>query len=833
MSELPNINLSGTLSQKAFKSRRINVTHNYPERESAELHGARIIQEYFTAKAKQNYSPAQVAAIKTKTGLYVDVSSLKGREFPIDKLEVTRSGIRICNVKTSGEKNDKEIVTTLFIPNAKEHVFLRKLEDYSKGVQEGKKNPANNDLVRSIEHINSAVMKSFWTDREELYPADFYAWCEIWLRVDHEDAEKIRATFIQICKDNGIATKDDFLTFPDRVVCVALISEKEINTIFQICDSLAEIRRVAEVDSFFTDIEPTEQKKWVDDLLSRVVLEPNNVALCILDTGVVNEHPLLSPLFPENSVHKARPYMSSTTDTNGHGTQMAGVAGYFDLGQSLGTQETIRIHHSLESVKLLGSQINEPELYGDYTKQAISTVEIAAPDKSRIVCLAVTAESTAVNDDGRASSWSAALDAISYGDDTTKRLILVSAGNVVIAEIEAAKYPNSCILHRVEDPAQSWNAITVGAYTEKISIESPYHQGYSPIASVGALSPFSATSRMWGAKWPIKPEILCEGGNAAINDQGSVDTCDSLCVLTTHHRPFERLFSTTNATSSAVAKASWMAAEIASKYPEYWPETIRALLVLSASWSNQMMRAFCPDTKIKRDVQTLLRTCGYGIADFDKAIHCSENAVNMIIQGELQPFEQRGGYCGFGQMHLHELPWPTDYLLNLREVSVKLKVVLSYFIEPGPGENGFNDKYRYPSCGLRFDVNTAGESREKFERRINVKMLEDQDNEDLETSKNDTRRWIIGEKGRSTGSLHCDIWMSTGAELCESNYIAVYPTSGWWRTRQHLKRCDSKIRYSLVVSLSTPKIDVQLYTQIMNIISIPVSIQVDPGNKRG
>jgi len=43
------------------------------------------------------------------------------------------------------------------------------------------------------------------------------------------------------------------------------------------------------------------------------------------------------------------------------------------------------------------------------------------------------------------------------------------------------------------------------------------------------------------------------------------------------------------ATSCATAKASWLAAQITYKYNNAWPETIRGLIVHSASWTEQMI----------------------------------------------------------------------------------------------------------------------------------------------------------------------------------------------------------------------------------------------------
>ena len=53
------------------------------------------------------------------------------------------------------------------------------------------------------------------------------------------------------------------------------------------------------------------------------------------------------------------------------------------------------------------------------------------------------------------------------------------------------------INHSVEDPGQAWNAITVGAYTDKVVIEDPSYEEFTPLAERGAVSPFSSTSVMW------------------------------------------------------------------------------------------------------------------------------------------------------------------------------------------------------------------------------------------------------------------------------------------------------------------------------------------------
>src|SRR5690606_14496091 len=126
------------------------------------------------------------------------------------------------------------------------------------------------------------------------------------------------------------------------------------------------------------------------------------------------------------------------------------------------------------------------------------------------------------------------------------------------------------------------------------------------------------------------------------------------------------------------------------------------------------------------------------------------------------------------EMHIHELPWPRDLLLNLGAMPVTLKVTLSYFIEPGPGEVGWKDRYRYPSCLLRFGVNGI-DSKETFLQRINAAVQE----EDVESDGGGVS-WTLGPNNRNKGSIHSDTWQTTAAQLATSNYIGVYPVIGWW-----------------------------------------------------
>ena len=91
--------------------------------------------------------------------------------------------------------------------------------------------------------------------------------------------------------------------------------------------------------------------------------------------------------------------------------------------------------------------------------------------------MAVTATDTI--DRGRPSSWSGRLDQLTSGvDDNNKRLFIVCAGNVTDKDI-ASRYPDAQLSDSIHDPAQSWNALTVGAYTEIDKIKDKSLQGFN------------------------------------------------------------------------------------------------------------------------------------------------------------------------------------------------------------------------------------------------------------------------------------------------------------------------------------------------------------------
>jgi len=764
----------------------------------------------------------------SRDGFYLEFKGESNFDLPINSLETRRSknpqkNIRLLNIR----KEENSTLATVYIPNEKSDYFLNKIDKY---LEEETKNdePKNKRLINNLRDVRSGMkLGSFWSDYKKELPSENSIWCEVWLS---STSNKVKDRFNNILNEQNISSDKNFIDFPERSVKLVFANKAELEKLTLLSDDLAELRKAKETASFWVKSPNIHQAEWGEDLINRTILDSTaNTSVCILDTGVNSGHPLLNSILQLSDCQSVENSWG-INDHDGHGTLMAGISTYGDLISCLESSNPIHLNHKLESVKILPDPINgtnKPELWGNIISRAVSLSEINKPNRNRVFCMAVTSEDT--KDQGRPTSWSGSIDQITSGaieDGKPKRLFIISNGNVSDFSRNILNYPDFQLLESIHDPAQSWNCISVGAYTSLINIQDPIYVGYIPLAPEGGLSPFSTTSILWKNDWPIKPDVLFEGGNVANPSPPSrnphdVD-CKDLSLLSTYFDPATSLFNQFNMTSAATAEAAWFASQIQTKYSNFWPETIRGLIIHSAEWNTTLIRQFLPDLT-KNNKLRMLRICGYGIPNLDNALYSASNKLTLIVQNEIQPYDKVDGRIVTNEMHLYDLPWPKSVLLGLPEnIRIKMRVTLSYFIEPGPGEIGWKYRYKYPSHTLKFFINSPTETKKEFEMRINKKAREEM-NDSLESSE-PSDHWYFGASIRHKGSIHSDIWEGTPQELAASNYIAIVPGNGWWKDRAYLNLWNQKSRYSLIVSISSPGETIDIYTPVINQIKVPILI---------
>jgi hypothetical protein len=776
-------------------------------------------------------------------GTYVEFDTIPGIPLEFDRLDSKRPAdphlISVTRHLTAEGPVDRAVV---WIPEGRHTTFLRKFQRYAATVNDDK--PRQRDLVERIDAVRLATLRSLWTDTIDLFPeqAEPVFW-ELWLRrSDGEEMVRFRA----FAEAAGIGLLDQVLFFQDRVVTIARAAALQLARGLDSLSELAEVRMPRPLSAWLVDLESALQMQVATQLAQRVELSPLDApSVAVLDTGIHQAHPVLSGSLRVQDCHRYNAAWR-LDDERGHGTQLAGLALYGSVAEVVASAGAIPLTHGLESARILPPlpHQNPQELWAAITASGVSQIEIAAPNRARVHLLATTGVASGqqpplATTTGQPTSWSAAIDALSVGlgvvgagesfefvrdYPVSPRLFITAVGNVREDEWEKDHLLRSD-LSPVEEPAQAWNSLSVGAFTELTAIGQPIFAGWNPVASAGELSPLSRTSVAFNRAWPVKPDVVFEGGNVASSpDETEFDTPEDFRLVTTRTlATSNRPFTTTYATSAAAAQAAFVAAGILARYPTYWPETIRALVVHSARWTPAMAARFAQATT-QRAKDNLRRRYGMGVPSLERALLSAIDAVTLVIEDVIHPF----GDGQIREMHLHSLPWPTDVLAELGATEVTLRVTLSYFIEPNPGRRGWVQRYAYPSHGLRFDLKRPTETVEEFRRRVNLQARPLVNGKPAKhTPAGERGRWVFGSDLRTAGSLHADIWQGTAADLAARGAIVVYPVGGWWKDRPELDRSEVGCRYSLIVSIESPEVEVDLYAPIAAEVGIPIQVAVD------
>jgi subtilisin family serine protease len=363
-------------------------------------------------------------------------------------------------------------------------------------------------------------------------------------------------------------------------------------------------------------------------------------AVCLVDSGILEGHPLLEPAivvtksksFPKEL---GPPVPNPPVNKAGHGTCVAGVALYADVAACAHAKSFV------PELRIINARMldDKNELHPDRMPFLREIVEHVR-DECRVLNLSFGLEPH----EGFLSIHAVELDALAR---ETKMLFVVSSGNVAREYLQGKSPPSDYPAFmlgphwRVLSPAEALNVLTVGGVTPD---SEPFaaKNSLKVLAPKRAPSPFGCTG---GIKNVLKPELVEVAGNLGYDalTKTWVENEPGLRVVTTSPKfATGSLLGFASGTSFAAPKVAHLAARLLERYPDASPNLLRALLIQSAR---------LPEGAIDWKRTEAMRLCGFGVPDIDRALYCRPQRATLYYEGEIVPDEVK----------LFEIPVPPEF----------------------------------------------------------------------------------------------------------------------------------------------------------------------------
>jgi hypothetical protein len=762
-------------------------------------HGARLIEQLDALLGRVQRRPMgerdpqasrELIAVSPKDTYDLAPASLGDANRDVRVLGVTETGTALLDAK------DPDMVQ-----------LRRKIEAYTDSAKLTDKGaPKNAPAIAPIEEIRLASEVDLIGPRlaaAKIEP-NVHRWFEIACRGGArsiEDSGGSRGQMHRQLAKLGVPPPQEFVATEQIVFFVRL-------TLVQLRGVAGSVDCVQEFD-----LAPPDVRDWllfneqpIKDIRSFALNPPpaDAPSVVLLDTGIATGHPMLSKAIL--AAASVVPGDTSAEDKHGHGTRMAGVA---LLGDDVGLAVEagkVTAPHWLNSVRLLtapakGSAAEENRNYWPHlTIAAVVKAEHQDPMKARPRVFTM-ATSYGV-DIIEPTYWSHAVDRLAFNNGAG-RLICIAIGNADVTDVRLIEsYPTLNLEQKVQEPAQSANALTVGAYTAKTKVPpEAIYAASKAVAPAGGISPHTSAGTVAGLHGP---DILMEGGNVAFDGNLPDSFVETLTTLTTGPEFLTKPLSRICMTSEATARAGGLAASIWAAEPGLQAATVRGLIVHSSAWTPTMLQQF--PNKEER-----LAICGLGVPDPELALACARDRATVVFEDRMPnavPTKQpkKGPTRAAGKtptetklkrvVKYFRLPVPENLLLDDPSRQVELRVTLSYFPEP----NTFHQQVSR-GLDLKWDMQGPSETWGAFQVRIN-KLSRGAASKP--TSK--SFQWDLGITRRSRGTVQSDRWAGPASFLAGNKHVAVVPVLGWWERRPALR--ELTMPFSLIVTVRAAGLDI-------------------------
>ncbi|WMJ07516.1 S8 family peptidase [Nitrosomonas sp. sh817] len=532
--------------------------------------------------------------------------------------------------------------------------------------------------------------------------------------------------------------------------------------------------------------------------------------VCILDSGINSNHPLLRAAFGEAESYIAG---QDAEDEVGHGTAVAGIVLYGNIEECLAADQW-KPELVLCSGKIMTKAADTNEAVFD-EKTIEQTIEkavayFAGELGCRIFNLSLGNEN--VPYDGRH------IRGIAYTLDRLAReydiLFVVSAGNFRGTETIPqsdwrAEYPEYLLAPDsfIIDPAPALNVLTIGAlanHTANLDEQRYGNRDVNALSPAAEDQPAPFTRHGPSIKGAIKPDLVAHGGNLAspMRQEGQQIRKDNrrLGVLVPNHNFIgATLLKDISGTSFSAPYVTHLAGRLLNSFPRASANLLRALLVNHADVPLACISAF-PD-QMKEHVRQVV---GYGKVNTDTLFRSTDDKVVLLTESAIENDSHQ----------FYELPLPDEFLRSNRATR-QIRVTLAYC----PPVKTTRMEYLATKISYRL---VKGNSLDEVQRHFNQALKKEEDSIGDAAASNRT----ITSQERERCTVQSSIWTLKQLSPKQKWFVVVTRQDKEWGRAI----CLDEENYALVVSVSDREnLEARLYAQIQARVRVQVQTRVRLG----
>lgn len=645
---------------------------------------------------------------------------------------------------------------------------------------------------------------------------------ELWYPGNRQDAQNKVREIRSFIEQRG----DDRERFLDSYVGQALALVK-VAVLGSTLDVLLDFEIIADAD-----LPPTIQfepllaaQMTARDFPSPPRPPENGPRVCILDSGIVSNHPFLRPYIGDEVAVLTRD--DSPADINGHGTMVGAIAVFGDI-RSCYEARLFSSNITLYSARVLNehNRFDDEEVIIQQLREAISLFA-APPYSCRVFNLSIGSFSAVSEKPGRLQNkYAEVLDILAR---ELRVLLVVAAGNnqetrasnVDEAETVLTTYP-SYLLHasaQINDFATAAIPLTVGALAQFDGRAEPRALVANDIVRLIAHSnePSPITRSGPGIQGAIKPEFVHYGGSPVFDRSVAlpIRSDQGTAIMSFSHQPVERLFNYQVGTSFAAPKVARLAALVDYRLQtefniEAHPNLIRALLA-TASYIPEPASVKLTATGHRH---AAIKVCGYGFPDEDLALHSADRRVTLFAQEEIE----------VDHFHIYGIPIPDSFRYARGNRTITLALA---FDPPVAGRRA-----DYLGIEMNMFLLRGMSSQQVFDFFGGIPA--DDDDDDIENKIPSRNRVTLepsgrprtGDYNRKKSTLQCASFTLKRPEGQETNYGDEY----WFVVRSERKWAPSEITsqsYAVAVTLQAddPDLYIQVQQRIQQRIRQPIRVR--------